>query len=158
MSELEMTGVPRSVAARLQNLYRSAGDDLNERDVLADAEDAASPMHGYFEWDDTAAAHRWRIAQAQELIRRVRVTVTRDDAPPLRVRAWVAKRDLGVGSEFPVGSYAAIEDVAGVTAFEVSMRDAIARDLARLQRKYDNSELFFEVAAESLGGGARHVS
>lgn len=153
MSALEVSGVSPLVYQRLRSIYDVA-NDLNERDVLADARDESSPLHAYFEWDDTAAAERYRLAQAQDLIRRVKVTVVRANESPVSVRAFIAKRELtSVGEPASaVGSYAAIEHVAGVTAYEVSIRESISRDLAQLQRKYRDTELLFEMAADVFGG------
>jgi hypothetical protein len=43
--------------------------------VVAAAADAASPLHDQFEWDDTEAAHRFRLGQARELIRAQKIVV-----------------------------------------------------------------------------------
>lgn len=39
--------------------------------ILAAAVDEASPLHAEFEWDDSAAAHQHRLAQARSLIREI---------------------------------------------------------------------------------------
>lgn len=41
--------------------------------VLEHASDPSSILHGFFEWDDTEAARRFRLVQAGNLIARVRV-------------------------------------------------------------------------------------
>jgi len=151
MSELvRVSGINRDVAERLRELYVGNGRDLRERDVLADARDEGSPLHPYFEWDDTAAAEAHRLAQASALIRRVRVEViTVPDAPPIKVRAFVARRELSASADTgEAGSYVAIEHVAGQTAWEASLRDNIQRDLVRVKRKYAATSLLFEVASE----------
>lgn len=154
MSELvKVSGVTADVAERLRAIYLKSGRDLRERDVLADARDKKSPLHSYFEWDDSAAAEAHRLTQAAALIRRVRVEViTVPDAQPIRVRAFVARRDLpAIAQTGDAGSYVAIEDVAGQTAFETSLRESIQRDLQRIRRRYEDTSLLFEVAAEVFG-------
>lgn len=47
--------------------------------VIEDASDPKSPLHPYFDWDDTVAARKWRISQARDLISSVRVEVTTDE-------------------------------------------------------------------------------
>lgn len=37
--------------------------------VLAEAESSDSPLHGYFEWDDAKASHKYRLVQARTMIR-----------------------------------------------------------------------------------------
>ena len=45
---------------------------------------------------------------------------------PIRVRAYIARRELTASAEnIEAGSYIAIEDVAGHTAYEMSVRDSI---------------------------------
>ena len=148
--EVQVSGVTSDVAERLRDIYTKAGGDLRERDVLNDARDKTSPLHAYFEWDDSAAAESFRISQAAALIRRVRVEViTTPDAQPIKVRAFVARRDLpAIAQTGESGSYVAIEDVAGQTAFETSLREAIQRDLQRLKKRYEDTTLLFELAAE----------
>lgn len=42
--------------------------------VVEDASDPGSPLHTLFDWDDSSAAHKYRLVQARTLIRRVRIT------------------------------------------------------------------------------------
>lgn len=53
--------------------------------VVDEARDPASVLHGSFEWDDTVAAEKYRVIQAQKLIRAFVVTIERGgekiDAP-----------------------------------------------------------------------------
>jgi len=58
------------------DVVRSALEEVIEKDgtltseaVLKAATPVSSPLHGYFEWDDSIAGHRWRIHQASSLIR-----------------------------------------------------------------------------------------
>ena len=65
MTQLEAL---RKIAARDGGLLRPQA-------VVDAARDKDSPLHGAFCWDDTEAAQRYRIIQAQALIRSFRVTV-----------------------------------------------------------------------------------
>lgn len=79
---------------QLQQLY-DANQRLTPALVLAEAEDPNSPLHALFEWNDSVAADRWRLQQARELIRSVKVVYREaDDTNPAKsVRAWHAIRD-----------------------------------------------------------------
>lgn len=44
--------------------------------VVAAASDPQSPLHNRFEWDDSKAAHQFRLEQARTLIRGVKMLVT----------------------------------------------------------------------------------
>lgn len=150
--DVQVSGVPQIVAAHLAGICERDGD-LNERAVLADARADGSPLHGYFEWDDGVAAEAHRLTQAAALIRRVRVTViTEPDATPIRVRGYIARRELSATAEnLEPGSYLPIEQIAGQTAYETSLRESMRRDVLRLKRRYDNTDALLSVWQEVLG-------
>lgn len=64
----------QAVRARLARLLAADGV-LTPRAVVKDAKNPKSPLHSEFEWDDSAAAERYRLAQARDLIARVHVHV-----------------------------------------------------------------------------------
>lgn len=151
---LEVVGVPTEVATRLASIHQKAGG-LRDVDVLADARKKTSPLHSHFEWDDTAAAEAHRLAQAGALIRRVHVKViTEPESEPIRVRAYIANRDLPERSPDDVGpgQYTAIQDVARKTTYATAVEESIRRDLARLQVKYSSATEFFRVLREVVEG------
>ena len=67
-----------AAARELLALYEEHGE-LRAELVLERARDPASALHEAFEWDDSEAAHRWRLDQARALIRSVRVAA--EDKP-----------------------------------------------------------------------------
>lgn len=60
---------------RLKELYEKNGKRLRPEDVIKDAKRKTSPLHAYFEWDDSKAAHQYRLNQARQLIREVRIKI-----------------------------------------------------------------------------------
>lgn len=146
---VEFSGLTAAAVERVRDLYATGHSQL-ARAVLEDARSLKSPLHGYFEWDDDSAADAFRLHQAQQVVRRVMVTVIpAPDAKPIRVRAFVARREIAqTAEETEPGSYIAIEEVAGATAYELSLRDSIRRDLLRIRRKYENTDALFDLAAE----------
>lgn len=75
------------IRAELERLARAHGGELHPAVVVSAARDEASPLHDSFDWDDTEAAHSWRLHQARQLIRAV-VTyepVGREHHEPCRV-------------------------------------------------------------------------
>lgn len=151
--ELQFSGVPTAVAHTIRKVYDATGGIDLEGAVLAEAQSDTSPLHGYFEWDDTEAAANYRRIQAAHLIRRCKVGVLQSpDSPAVKVRAYVARREIAQRTEdISPGSYLAIDEIAGRTAYEVSLRDAMRRDILRLQKRYDNTSLLLEVAQEVWG-------
>jgi len=67
-----------AIVERLSAIYTKTGQ-LSPADVVAEAKRAKSPLHDLFEWNDTVAANEWRKAQAQRLLREIRVERITDD-------------------------------------------------------------------------------
>jgi hypothetical protein len=85
-------GEAQPVGERLAQL--EANGRLTPADVLGDARSEQSPLHPHFEWDDSTAAQKYRLAQAGHLIRCVTVVV--DEVPneePRIIRAFVPISD-----------------------------------------------------------------
>lgn len=53
-------------------LYQRDGQ-LTPSAIVKEAKKKSSTLHALFEWDDTAAAREYRLGQARNLIRRIRV-------------------------------------------------------------------------------------
>ncbi len=86
---------------------------LTPKTLLAVAKNPNSTLHGYFTWDDSEAARKFREAQAYELIRRVKVTIETPDHKEITVRAfWPVKQieaDGTINAARP-GSYLPLAD------------------------------------------------
>jgi len=64
--------VSTEAAAELKQLENRAGK-LTPEQVVNAAADESSALHSCFTWDDSEAAAKWRIEEARELIRSVRI-------------------------------------------------------------------------------------
>lgn len=112
---------------------------LNPSTLLAHAKHRSSILHGYFTWDDTEAARRWREAQAYDLIRRVTVTVETHEGREITVRAfWPVKKieNDGTIDQSKRGSF--IEIGAAMTNQEAIQQiiDNAKRELSAFSTKY----------------------
>lgn len=65
----------------LEQIRSEAGGTLTDARVVEVASSKDHPLHAYFEWDDGAAAQRFREEQARVLIRRVNVQYSEVEAP-----------------------------------------------------------------------------
>jgi hypothetical protein len=82
-----MSGVKRkALEKRLERIMTLNGGELAAEKVVADAKDAKSPLHAYFDWDDSIAGHQWRLHQARELIRSVKIEVVHNERTVSTVR------------------------------------------------------------------------
>ena len=77
------------VTAELQRIQAANGGLLRPVDVVREASRPDSPLHNHFTWDDSEAAHQWRLQQARQLIR-VTVEVLPYNEPEYMVRAYVS--------------------------------------------------------------------
>jgi len=75
--------------SHLQNLCDAHRGKITPEIVLEDASDRSSPIHHLFAWDDSEAARQYRLLQAADLIRRVKVKVRIHDIELREVRAFV---------------------------------------------------------------------
>lgn len=133
---------------------------LNEHGVLSPAlvvEAAADPdheLHDRFTWDDTEAAHRYRLVEAGVLIRSVKVTIQRgDNQEPIRVRAFVAERELGIGANGAdplTGSYVPVEDVIADDMRKTAWFRTLEREWQSLKRKAGESKEFAQMVLADL--------
>lgn len=69
------------------------GEVIKAEVVVERARDEGSPLHSYFEWDDSVAGHQYRIVQARSLIRTLTVTMPDDEAEAQLPKYVSLKRD-----------------------------------------------------------------
>lgn len=119
-----------SITAELQALYDRDGT-LTPEQVVAEASAPDSPLHGYFEWDDSEAARRYRLVQARGLIIRCRATVTVAPEETRKVRAFLNIPNPDGGA----GHYEPTADALSGENREVVLQQAM-RELAALKTKY----------------------
>jgi len=130
----------------LEKIRTANGGFLTPEAVVSVAKDEDNPLHPYFTWDDTEAAHKWRLEQARKLIR-LSVTIVKQDTQP--VRAYVSLlNDRGKNG------YRATIDVLNDEDLRDQLLHCALRELAAFRNKYAVlSELaeLFEVADRLLG-------
>jgi hypothetical protein len=85
---------------RIDWLVSKQGGSITSKEVLEDAKKTTSPLHGYFEWDDSVAAEKYRISQAGYLLRSIEVVITRPDGTEMQVRQYYSiKNETDEGTE-----------------------------------------------------------
>lgn len=126
-----------NVRDHLQTIYRARGE-MTPAVVVEEARPAGSPLHTHFEWDDTVAGEKYRLVQAQELIRSVKVTFVKNDEVK-DVRAWVSVSRVDNYRE-----YLPVEEVVQDPFSYRLVLQEMERDIATLERKYGHIEEFHE--------------
>ena len=67
----------------LQRIYERYGV-IDPEVVVLESESPSAPLHSCFEWDDEKAAHKYRITQAQGIIRAIVAVDERQENPDTR--------------------------------------------------------------------------
>lgn len=127
-----------AIAKRLEKLASLSGGRLTPDAVLQDARSKSSPLHDQFEWDDSEAAKQWRLSQARELIRSVRIEIQTET----RIVSTVCYvRDPGAGEEQGYVEVAKLRDDKSLA------RDALMAELRAASALFERARTL----AEALG-------
>src|SRR3990167_8520546 len=82
-----VSGDPEIIGNELRKLMDAHGGSVTPTDIVAAARKKGSPLHEFFEWDDTVAAEQYRLVQARFLLRII-VNIDDSENRPM-VRAFV---------------------------------------------------------------------
>lgn len=117
----------------LERIRKQNGGKLLPDIVVREAAEENSPLHDFFEWDDSAAASEYRQEQARMLIRSV-VVYSEALGTDYRFYASVVVGEDEGPSYIPLKMALSRKDTR-----EQVIRDAIG-DLQSVKKKYDNIE------------------
>jgi len=65
----------------IENLMKDNAGEISAKQLLDTAKSIRSPLHKYFDWDDTKAAEKWRLHQSRQMLSSIVVTVNCDNIP-----------------------------------------------------------------------------
>lgn len=77
----------QTAGEELQRIYEERGG-LSPAYIVDESRDTSAPLHPCFEWDNEAAAEKYRQTQAAQIVRSI-VTVEETGSSPQEVRAFV---------------------------------------------------------------------
>lgn len=126
------------VVERLTLLNDRYGGLLTPKQVVTDARDRRSPLHSYFEWNNTKAAELYRLEQARRLIRSV-VLVADDSGkklPPARVFVHVFAKEEEEDGE-TAGGYVRTLHALSTEAGRKAVLQSALRDIRIFREKYE---------------------
>jgi len=133
----------RIVYQEFERLKRRQGNSLTPETVLESARSARSPLHHYFDWNNTSAAEKWRLRQSRQLIQEVNVIISYEDRPDIRTRAIVSVvKPSGKTLE-------AIEDVMGDEEYQQQLLSQALAELNIFRRKYAHLNILSGVLREA---------
>lgn len=121
---------------------RAARGVLTPEVVVEEAAPEEHPLHHRFEWDNNVAGHKYRVGQAEDLIRSIKVVQrpATDKEPALVQRAFVAPRDPARPNE-----YMPIEEVAQDPFLRSLYIKQLENEWREFKRRYDGFEEFWPI-------------
>ena len=123
---------------QLQTIYEKHGD-LHPSMVVAEARRKTHPLHDRFEWDDKIAGKKYRLVQAYDLIRSVKLTYRDKEGTPHTVRYWHPVR-----TDSPFVFDPLHEIVEDDVAMQILLRDA-ERDWEAMRDRFGHLTEFWEM-------------
>lgn len=118
---------PQTIGDALAAILQAHDGRLVPGDVVTAAKDPAHPLHRHFEWDDKTAALAYRIDQAREIIRIVRIESEEGEEPQ---RAFLSIADRG-GT-----AYRELAEIKGSAELQLRLMEQAARDLRVFRNRY----------------------
>ena len=129
---------PQAVGDKLQEL-RDKHKGLTASIVIEDAKNKDSVLHGAFEWDDSKAAHEWRLHSARHLMRAV-VTKELDSSGEIRYQpAFVFVKT----EEGP--RYESLARVLDDDEMRLQVINRALKEFEQWQKRYEEYEEFLSV-------------
>ena len=142
-----------SLKDTLQSIYDEHGR-LDPQLVVDLASDPGHELHDRFVWDDSIAAGRYRLLQAQGLIRSVKITVQKaPDVQPISVRAFISESEIR-GDDADTGSYMPVERVVESDVLRSAWFLSLKRDWERLKARAGASREFADMVLADMADAA----
>jgi len=133
--------------SELTGLYQKHGE-LTPQVVVDEARAVDAPLHHRFEWDDTVAGEKYRLVQAAQLIRAVRIEYkTADSGERKFVRAFASLHDSG---EPERQGYAPTEEIVQNDLSRKILLRNLEREIATLKRRYGHLAEFAEIIKRGI--------
>lgn len=132
---------PQVIGDALEKIRSTNGGRIQPRAVIESARSQRNPLHRHFEWDDSVAAESFRLEQARELIRCVRIVDTGVERGS--VRAFVSvKSESGV-------NYHSVRDVQNSATLRYAVLIQAEKDLDAWEKRYKELREICSVVAEA---------
>lgn len=129
------------VREELSSLAETKGR-LDPRDVVEAARDESSILHEFFDWNDESAAEKHRILAAGVLIRRVKITIIRQDPETKTLTKDSIRALQSPGSERNTakekhgGSYLPSSKIAKDPKLRKALIESVLSELIAIRKRY----------------------
>ena len=120
-----------AIKTELEKLAAENAGLIHPSDVVMRAREPDSPMHSWFEWDDSEAAEAYRLEQARRLLRVYVIELPRESLDPVRAFVSLTPDRVTGGGYRAIGSVLSDEERS-----KQLLMDAL-RELRAMQRRFD---------------------
>jgi hypothetical protein len=132
----------KEVIAEIRRLEKESGT-INPIDVVDAAREENSPMHPYFEWDDSEAAQQYRLVQARNLIRVCVEYIATGDEETVLVQAFVSLSTDRTAD----GGYRTMQSVMVMETLYAQLLEDARQEMERFKLKYSRLKELVSVLA-----------
>src|SRR3989304_4295809 len=117
------------IKGELEHIRSKSGGMLYPEDVVAFAKNPKTKLHGKFTWDDSDAAKKYRLCQAQQIIRLVITVIPQTNQ---EVRMYVSL----TGDRLDSGAYRHVIDVLSDSDNKINLIEDVLSELRAFQKKF----------------------
>ena len=136
------------IDAALRQIREDNGGVLTAAAIV---EAAAAPehiLHSHFEWNAEEAAAKYRLQQARQLVRVVRLTYINKRGEPEQIRAWHSVPS----PQSPTGrAYTPLAEIQESEFLTKELKRSMEIEWRALQRRYRRFSEFTAIVARDLG-------
>lgn len=141
---------PVSIHEELERIHDANGS-LSPELIVEAARSAYHPLHHAFTWDDSVAAHEYRLLQARAMIRRCYVQRELEPSHVVRVRAFVARSHVEAADPYrPAGEYVPVQLVISSDVLKTQWFKQLERDWKALHRRAKDCAEFVSMVRGDL--------
>ncbi len=131
------------IQQELEEVRQASGGVLKADAVIEYASDPETALHSQFTWDDSTAAHNYRLWQARMLIRVVVKEAPAEDVAPMRVYVSMLEDRYGETG----GGYRSTEEVMTDKDLREQLLQQATLEFERWRDKYEHIHELAEVFA-----------
>mgnify|MGYP001201285798 CR=1 FL=1 len=128
MSNNKILGIKKE----LEQIRKTHKGFLRPEDVVEYARNQNTELHGMFCWDDTEAAHKYRVQQAGYLIRSIKVQIRPN---PKQEKIVTVREYVSLPAERGAGGYRQINEVLTDDDLRLQFIESVQAEFAAFREK-----------------------
>lgn len=144
------------VDAQLIGEHMATTELTTPDDIVADASKARSPLHSFFDWDDTTAAHKHRLLQARQLINHLHVVIVYK-GEQIESRAFHSV-EIEYDDDTTGREYAGIDVVDATPDYSQQVVRTALRQMQAWAQRYKQYSAIFGVVFEAITEAEEAIS